>query len=558
MTTPSMRLFDVLADAAEPGRPFNPGVLLDLDEHDTFPADACALLDEFGLARYYLPRTAGGLLDDFAEFVRLIATVAHHDLTVAIAHGKTFLGVVSIWVAGSQAQLRRWGSELADGAVVSWGLTERGHGSDLLAGELTATRTEGGWRLQGEKWAINNATRGDALCVLARTSDRGAAGGFSLVLVDKREIFQGRYTCLPKLRTYGIRGADISGIAFHGTQVPADSLVGQEGAGIATVLKALQLTRIATAGLSLGAVQHALDVLRSLRMRGAFTAGPVPVPDTGVARLIGRTMATANVVSAVAAVAARSVHTLPGELSVISAITKAFVPSLVDELFLELSEVIGDLTDREDSLPARIYRKLERDHRIVGIFDGSTTVSRQALIAQFPMLARFYAKGTIDHDGLDRAVDVDGPLPPVRVDRLEMMSRTGCSLVQSVPGTLARIREIAESAGWRGERMELVERVGALIEDVMAEIAQYQPRRQAPARAFELAAAYELGFAAAACLRVWLASAHTRDWTWLHSALTLLVSKWDGVGGEQSVFEELARATEQRDPVVEVARTDVA
>lgn len=127
---------------------------------------------------------------------------------------------------------------------MAWGLTEPGGGSDLLAGSLTATRHGSGWRLSGRKWPVNNATRGNLMCVLARTEPGGGSRGFSLFLIDKRATPAGTVRPLPKMPTHGIRGADISGLEFDGARVPAHALVGKVGGGIELVLKSLQLTRI--------------------------------------------------------------------------------------------------------------------------------------------------------------------------------------------------------------------------------------------------------------------------------------------------------------------------
>src|SRR5690606_29254778 len=107
-------------------------------------------------------------------------------------------------------------------------------------------------RIDGEKWLINNATRGDLVCVLARTGAVGEARGHSLFLVDKHVLPPGSYRCLPKVRTHGVRGADISGIAFTGAEVPADAMVGEPGTGLEVLLKALQITRTLCGGMSLG------------------------------------------------------------------------------------------------------------------------------------------------------------------------------------------------------------------------------------------------------------------------------------------------------------------
>ncbi|MEF9673530.1 acyl-CoA dehydrogenase family protein [Pseudomonas sp. PCH446] len=99
-------------------------------------------------------------------------------------------------------------------------MTERSHGSDLLAGELTATPQDNGWTLEGEKWLINNASRGQVMCLLARTSAAGGSRGYSLFVLDKRLQPDTAFSLLPKVKTHGIRGADISGIALHKAFVP--------------------------------------------------------------------------------------------------------------------------------------------------------------------------------------------------------------------------------------------------------------------------------------------------------------------------------------------------
>src|SRR5262249_22723352 len=59
------------------------------------------------------------------------------------------------------------------GDQIALALTERGHGSDLLGTEVEAAPGPGGYRLRGEKWLVNNATRGRALTVFARTDPAG-------------------------------------------------------------------------------------------------------------------------------------------------------------------------------------------------------------------------------------------------------------------------------------------------------------------------------------------------------------------------------------------------
>ena len=218
---PAQALQRAMGDPADDDEVLSYARSAELDASEVFPTAACARLDALGLPRHYVPARHGGALTSYEEVLHLMRVLARRDLTLAIAHGKTFLGAVGVWVAGRPDQQADLAADILAGARVCWGLTERAHGSDLLAGEVSAQRTPTGYRVDGEKWLINNATRGDLVCLLARTEPTGGPRGFSLLLVDKRQLAPDRYRCLPKVRTHGIRAADISGISFHDAEVPA-------------------------------------------------------------------------------------------------------------------------------------------------------------------------------------------------------------------------------------------------------------------------------------------------------------------------------------------------
>ncbi|MET9188917.1 acyl-CoA dehydrogenase family protein [Streptomyces tendae] len=520
VAAPVTELTRLLGELTAPGEPFSGERLAALDEREAFPADACRALDDFGLPRYYVPAEHGGALDDFGVVTRLLRAVSRVDLTVAAAHGKTYLGAVATWIAGDPRRAARLGRRIREGAVVSCALTERHHGSDLLAGQVAAERVDGdgGWRLTGEKWLINNITRADLVTVLARTSPEGGPRGFSLFLVDKERLAPGALSPLPKVPTYGIRGADISGLAFHDAMLPDDALIGAPGQGLEIILKALHVTRTGCMGMSLGAGDHALELAARFTAEAADRGTPLArVPH--VRRELGEAVAGLLLAEAAGVVAARSVHALTGEMSVVSAVAKAFVPAQVDDLVARLLHTLGPygLTDAD---PHGHFAKLERDHRIIGIFDGSSLVNRNALIDQFPRLARAYRKGRRDEAGLAEATDVHAPLRPFRPEALSLLSGTGASVVAALPSAVDRVRDLAASGGASGGLATLAEGVRRATDGLHERMAtvRYSPRA-VPGHAFGLAEQYELCFAAAAAIHLWLSRPDRVDETWLRACL---------------------------------------
>ncbi|MFD0140225.1 acyl-CoA dehydrogenase family protein [Streptomyces sp. NPDC127159] len=503
----------------------SPGAMAALDREERFPAEVCRALDDFGLAAHYADARHGGLLDDHVELVQLLRTVARRDLTVAVAHGKTFLGTAPVQVAGSPVQAAALAAEVRAGAVASWALTERDHGSDLFAGELTARRTEGGWRLDGEKWLINNATRGRFLCVLACTDERGGPRGFSLFLVDKDRLAPGSHRPLPKVRTHGIRGADISGIAFDGAVVPDEALVGAAGTGVETVLKTLQLTRTVCTALSLGALDHGLRIATEYVLgRNLYGRRLSDLPR--VRRILGEAGAGLIVAEAVTTVAGRAIHTLTPEMSVIASVTKALVPTLAQDTLDQLGELLGVRGFLSDTYLDGAFAKLDRDHRIVAVFDGSTAVNRSLLIDHFPALARSWRQGTANRDGVIATLPGSPPCP-FDPSRLRLLSTRGCSLVQLLPEALNRLRAAVRQGQLPPEVARMADELAGLAEAVHTGM-EHQERtvRDVPQSAFDLAAQYELSFAAATLVHLWLDSARTPyDGLWLQAGLTLVLNR---------------------------------
>ncbi|GAA2347970.1 acyl-CoA dehydrogenase family protein [Streptomyces kunmingensis] len=518
--------------------PFFAARLRELDAAEAFPTDAVARLDELGLPAYYVPARHGGALDSYEDLLQLVRVVARRDLTVAIAHTKTYLGAVSTWVGGTAEQGGELGARVASGAVVSWGLTERAHGSDLLSGELTATPVEGGgYRLDGEKWLINNATRSDLVCVLARTSPAGGTRGYSLLLADKSCIGQGSYTCLPAARTHGIRGADISGIAFDGAVVPASALIGEEGEGIETVLRSLQITRTICAALSLGAGDRALRIATGFGLEHRlYGKRLIDLPQAH--RALTEAYADLLAMEAVTLVASRGVHTLTEEMSVSSAAVKYLVPTTADELISAMGQFLGARSFLSEEFAHGTFAKLERDHRIVGIFDGNTLVNLNALINQFAALARGYRAGRTDAEGLAAAATLDVRTPAFDPARLLLTSRTGNSVAASLPQSLVELRELAGEGEASESLLTVAEQLLRISDTTHEEMAAHRPSpRDVPAAAFDLAHRYTLCSAAAACLQVWLRNRTTvaadttataalwRDGLWVEAALTRLAER---------------------------------
>ena len=147
---------------------------------------------------------------------------------------------------------------LLGGRQASLALTEKDHGSDILASEVVAVKKGQQYELSGQKWLINNAKRCTLSVVFARTQLEGPRETFSLFLFDKDRVAKLSYSYTPKVRTHGVRGLDLGGLCFRKCRLEQDEVIGSLGRGLEILFKTFQVSRPAISGLSLGAADTAL------------------------------------------------------------------------------------------------------------------------------------------------------------------------------------------------------------------------------------------------------------------------------------------------------------
>lgn len=488
--------------------------VVELDEQEIFPQFACQYLNQWGFHHYYIPVAYDGKLTSYETMLALMRVVARRDLTVAIGHGKTYLGSVCVWVGGTEAQKRALAGMIKEGAPIALGLTEKAHGSDLLASEVEATPASNGFLVSGEKWLINNATRGRALAVFARTERSGGARGFSMFLVDKAQLPPDAYTCLPKVKTHGIRGADISGLRFHAAFVPADALIGPRGAGLELVLKGLQITRTMCASLSLGAADTALRAtLHFARTRRLYGNTILAIPYTR--SLLVDAFLDLLICDCVAIAAARALHVATAQMSLWSAVIKYFVPATVERIFQTLSVVLGARYYLRDAHWQGIFQKMLRDNALVSLFDGSTVVNLHVIALQLRHLASQRRKTSSRHPAdlapqLAALFTLATPLPEFPAAQLTLWNHGRDDVVQGLGIAAGRLQQLRVDATVDPEIVQTLclftqeiaahlETLGTTLQDIPLTKGYHEP----PAL-FELAQQYCTWHAAVTCIHLWL------------------------------------------------------
>jgi len=222
---------------------------------------------EAGLLCPTAPEEYGGLGLDFRYNAVIDEEIAYAGATLGISL-QSDITVDYILHYGSEAQKRRYvPAMIAGDLIVAIAMTEPGAGSDLQGVRTTARRDGDSYVINGSKIYITNGQNADLIIVVARTGDAGAKG-ISLVLVeaDRDGFKRGR-----NLDKIGQHSGDTSELFFEDVRVPAENVLGQEGAGFGYLMNQLAQERLSIAVSAQAGAQRAFDeAVRFTKDRRAF------------------------------------------------------------------------------------------------------------------------------------------------------------------------------------------------------------------------------------------------------------------------------------------------
>jgi alkylation response protein AidB-like acyl-CoA dehydrogenase len=225
------------------------------EERGEFPRAVLRTLGRAGLLGLPYPEEVGGAGQPYEVYLQVLEVLASRWLAVAEAVSVHALACYPVYAAGD-ARLRALLPELLGGERLgAYCLSEPHGGSDAAALRTRALRAGDHYVLTGTKAWITHARHADFYTVFARTGGPGP-GGISCFLVDADT--PGVVPQRPE-RTMGLRSSPPAQVVFDEARVPADRLVGQEGAGFRIAMAALDAGRLGIAACAVGLAQAALD-----------------------------------------------------------------------------------------------------------------------------------------------------------------------------------------------------------------------------------------------------------------------------------------------------------
>ena len=226
------------------------------DENGEMPKEMLREAASLGLASIYVPEAHGG-----SGLSRLDAVLIFEALATACPSVSSFLSIHNMvaWMVSSFGDDNLRGRFQADlnsmNKIASYCLTEPGSGSDAAALKTKASRTNEGYTMNGTKSFISGGGYSDLYVVMCRTGEDGPKGVSSIIVEDGADglSFGGLE------RKMGWRGQPTAQVIMEDCPVPAENLLGEEGAGFKYAMMGLDGGRLNIAAAALGGAQDALN-----------------------------------------------------------------------------------------------------------------------------------------------------------------------------------------------------------------------------------------------------------------------------------------------------------
>jgi len=229
-----------------------------VDKTGEFPKATVAKMAGLGLLGVAIPTEYDGAgLDSLALAIGIeeIARVCGSHALIMAAHNSLCTG--TIWLAGDEAQKRRYIPDLASGRKIgAWALTEPTSGSDAAAMRTTAKRSKGGWVLNGTKTFCTNAPVAGTFVIHAITDAERGSRGISAFIVERGNPGLSIGKVEDKL---GVRGSATSQVTLTNCQLPKEALLGAENDGFVNSLKILDGGRIGIGSMAVGIARGAFE-----------------------------------------------------------------------------------------------------------------------------------------------------------------------------------------------------------------------------------------------------------------------------------------------------------
>ncbi len=339
------------------------------DREKTFPKDVHKELARLGAYGVAVPEALGGAGLDYLSLALILEEIAAGDGGTSTDISVNNCPVCSMLMAfANDDQQQKWLVPLARGEMLgAFCLTEPHVGSDAAALRTTATRDGDHYVLNGVKQFITSGKHADVAIVMAVTDKAAGKRGISAFLVPTSTP---GYIVARLEDKLGQHSSDTAQIVFEDCRIPADCLLGEEGAGYKMALSGLEGGRIGIASQSIGMARAAFEAALAYAKERESFGQPLFQHQAVQFRLAD--MATQIDVARQMVWHAASLKDAGRPCLKEAAMAKLFASEMAERVCSDAIQVFGGYGYVNDFPVERIYR----DVRVCQIYEGTSDIQK--------------------------------------------------------------------------------------------------------------------------------------------------------------------------------------
>lgn len=203
-----------------------------------------------------LPKEYGGTGVSKVTSCLIREELSWGDAGFSLSLGANGLGFKPLLIAGTERQRRHFADILLNDGFTAFALTEPNAGSDASALTTSARKVGDEYILNGHKCFITNGGLANIYTVLASTDSSKGAKGLTMFMVDRDTpgVSVGKHE-----DKMGIRLSNTADVMFHDVRVPAENIIGAEGAGFKIAMETLSQGRAGTCSSAVGLMRAAFE-----------------------------------------------------------------------------------------------------------------------------------------------------------------------------------------------------------------------------------------------------------------------------------------------------------
>lgn len=343
----------------------------EVDEQARYPVEARDALVKAGFHAVHIPEQYGGEGADELAACIVIEEVARVCASSSLIPAVNGLGSIPILLSASEELKKQVLPSIAQGAGISYALSEREAGSDAASMRARARRDGADWVLDGTKCWITNAGESTWYTVMAVTDPEKRSNGISAFVVHRDDP---GFEVGPKERKLGINGSPTREIYLTGCRIPGDRIIGAEGTGFKTALATLDHTRPTIGAQAVGIAQGALDVaIGYVKERKQF--GKAIAEFQGLQFMIADMAMKVEGARQLVYVAASRAERGEPNLGFISSAAKCVASDVAMSVTTDAVQLLGGAGYTRDFPVERMMR----DAKITQIYEGTNQVQRMVM-----------------------------------------------------------------------------------------------------------------------------------------------------------------------------------